>query len=251
MDATETRLLDILRNDKVDEMAEYLEAGGSPNYYINSVEVPLNLARSKEMAQLLIDKGANDRMHTRGRTPIIWQAMRSNPEVIKVLLNHNPKLIYERAGLREDRETLLHKCVLSGTEKSLECIKILLAHKPPIDINGLTDDGDTDEAFTPLDYAVHTNNDKTWDIIELLLNNGAVRRDNRPSNYDISIREYMAAKKISKFVNNKTNLRRKIKANFAPPNGEGFKSLTRYYKNKMPTSKSRIRSSRKTRKLRK
>jgi len=243
------KLLDILRNDKVDEMAEYLE-GGNPDYFING-EVPLNLARSKEMAQLLLDKGANDSIITRRHTPILWQAMRSNPDVIKVLLNHNPKLIYDRASLSEDRETLLHKCVLSGTEKSLECIKILLAHKPAIDINGVTDDGDTDEAFTPLDYAVHTNNDKTWDIIELLLDNGAVRRDDRPSNYDISIREYMAAKKISKFVNNKTNLRRKIKANFAPPNGEGFKSLTRHYKNKMPTSKSRIRRSRKTRKSRK
>jgi ankyrin repeat protein len=245
--ATETRLLDILRNDKVDEMAEYLE-GGNPNYVIKG-EVPLNLARSKEMAQLLLDKGADTGIITRHHTPILWQAMRSNPEVIKVLLNHNPKLIYDRANWLRDRETLLHKCVRSGTEKSLECIKILLAHKPPIDINGVTDDGDTDAAFTPLDYAVHTNNDKTWDIIELLLDNGAVRRDNRPSNYDIAIREYMAAKKISKFVNNKTNLRRKIKANFAPPNGEGFKSLTRYYKNKMPNSKSsRRRKTRKTRK---
>lgn len=241
-------LLDILRNDNVAQMAEYLQ-GGSPDYYING-EVPLNLARSKEMAQLLIDKGANIHVHTRGRTPIMWQAMRSNPEVIKVLLDKDPKLIYERAGFREDRETLLHKCVLSGSEKSLECIKILLANKPPIDINGVTDDGDTDEAFTPLDYAVHTNNEHTWDIIELLINNGAIRRDDRPSNYDTAIREYMAAKKISKFVNNKTNLRRKIEANFAP-NGEGFKSLTRYYKNKMPNSKTRISRRRKTRKTRK
>ena len=220
----DNNLVDILRNDNVGKMAEYLESGGSPDYYINGREVPLNLARSKEMAQLLIDKGANLRMHTRGRTPIVWQAMRSNPEVIKVLLDKDPKLIYERAGFSEDRETLLHKCVLSDDAESLECIKILLAHKPPIDINGVTDDGDTDEAFTPLDYAVHTDNSLTQDIIKLLVDHGAVRRDGRPAMYDAFVKEYKASKKIGKFMKNVKSKRNTLR-NAWQPGGEAYQAL--------------------------
>ena len=246
----DNNLVDILRNDNVAKMAEYLGSGGSPDYYINGREVPLNLARSKEMAQLLIDKGAKLRVHTKGRTPIVWQAMRSNPEVIKVLLDKDPKLIYERAGFSEDRETLLHKCILSNSGNRVECIKILLAHTPPIDINGVTDDGDTDDAFTPLDYAVQTDNEETWDIIQLLVDNGAVRYDNTPSNYDNEIREYKAANKIAKFVNKTVNRRSKIEQNFAP-NGAGFRYLTEYYKNKMPTPSKRKSRKRKTRRQRK
>ena len=247
--STDIKLLDILRNDNVAKMEEYLTNGGNPDYFINRGEVPLNLARSKEMAQLLIDKGANTRMHTRGRTPIIWQAMRSNPEVIKVLLNHDPKLIYDRAGLSENRETLLHKCILSDHAKSLECIKILLAHKPAIDINGVTDDGDTDEAFTPLDYAVHTDNPLTQDIIKLLIDHGAVRRDTRPAMYDAFVKEYKASKKIGKFMKNVKSKRNTLR-NAWQPGGEAYEALKNKVNRNGAFSKARKtrKNRRKTRK---
>jgi len=268
----EKKLIKILDDDNVDEMKEYLDNGGDPDFVINKREInprgyakskfsrfkgeftPLGYAKSKEMAQLLLNKGANPRSKGyMGYTPLLWQAENSNPEVIQVLLSHEPKLIYDKSSLRDNGETALHKCVSPAYKTSLECVKILLAHKPPIDINQLTDDGDSEEAFTALDYAVRTDNEVTWPIIELLLNNGGIRHDTTPSDYDEAIRQYMAAKNIAKFIDNKINRRKKVEANFAP-NGAAFQYLTGYYGRKTfkPNgNKSRKRKSRKSRKSRK
>ena len=253
--AEKRKIMNILYDDNVDKMKEYLDNGGNPDFSIDNGDLtPLGHTKSKEMAQLLIDKGADlHHIGYRGRTPLLWQADNSNPEVIQVLLDKDPSLIYDKSSVRDNRETALHKCVSPAYKTSLECVKILLAHKPPIDINGLTDDGDSDEAFTALDYAVRTDNEVTWPIIKLLLDNGGIRHDTTPSDYDAAIREYMAAKNIAKFIDNKINRRKKVEANFAP-NGAAFQYLTGYYGRKTfkPNgNKSRKRKSRKSRKSRK
>lgn len=253
--AEKKKIIKILDDDNIDEMKEYLNNGGDPDFSIDNGRItPLGYAKSKEMAQLLLDKGANPRSKGyMGYTPLLWQAERSNPEVIQVLLDKDPKLIYDRSSFRDNGETALHKCVWPVYKNSLECVKILLANKPPIDINGLTDDGESEEAFTALDYAILTGNKATWPIIELLLDNGGIRHDTTPSKYDEAIRQYMAAKNIAKFIDNKINRRKKVEANFAP-NGAAFNYLTRYYGRKIfkPNgNKSRKRKSRKSRKSRK
>jgi ankyrin repeat protein len=219
----EKKIIKIIRDDNIYEMEEYLNNGGDPDFVIsNNIYTPLCDANSKEMAELLLNRGANPhRIFFMGYTPLLWQAEKSNPEVVQLLLDKYPSLIYNRSSFRDNRETVLHKCVFSGNNSSLECVKILLAHKPPIDINGLTDDGESDQAFTALDYAVRTENEATWPIIELLLDNGGIRNDTTPSKYDDSIRQYMAAKNIARFIDNKINRRRKVEANFAP-NGAAF-----------------------------
>ena len=106
---------------------------------------------------------------------IIREASKLNPnaEEIKKLLEGDPNLIRARSPARDDRETLLHKCVMGGNNYSLECVKVLLAHEPKIDINGLTDDGMTDKGFTPLDYAFQSEGPAKGEIIKLLEDNGA------------------------------------------------------------------------------
>jgi hypothetical protein len=106
---------------------------------------------------------------------IINEASKLNPnaEEIKKLLERDPNLIFARSPARDDRETLLHKCVMGGNNYSLECVKVLLAHEPKIDINGLTDDGMTDEGLTPLDYAFQSEGPAKEEIIKLLEDNGA------------------------------------------------------------------------------
>jgi len=133
----------------------------------------------------------------RGFTALLWEADKLNPnaQVIKEILDKNPRSIYDRSGSSDYRETALHKCVRGGNERSLECVRILLAYRP--DINALTDDvdEDADADLTPLDYAVQSDGDKTWEIIKLLVDEGAERNNPRESKYDYAIEEYIASKK--------------------------------------------------------
>ena len=136
---------------------------------------------------------------------------------IKKLLERDPNLIRARSPARDDRETLLHKCVMGGNNYSLECVKVLLAHEPKIDINGLTDAGE-DEGLTPLDYAVQSNGPATKEIIKLLIDNGATRESPQPSEYDAFIDEYIAGKKIGKFMIGVNSKRRTLHNAWRAPN---------------------------------
>ena len=221
-------------------MRKYLDHGGNVDRIIHNGKMTLiSKANSKEMAELLVRKGANLRiLGDRGMTPILFQASRGNAEVIKVLLKADPKLIYDRSGFRDNRETLLHKCVLGADNKALECVKVLLAHEPKIDINGLTvyadyaDEGEEEE-FTPLDYAVQTDGPATKEIIKLLIDNGAIRHSTQSSDYDAFIDEYIASKKIGKFMIGVNSKRRTLHNAWRPPNinnpnnqgGEAYQAL--------------------------
>lgn len=186
------------------------------------------------------------------RQKIIEEASKKNPNarVIKDLLTTDPRLIYTRSGVRDNRETLLHKCVSGGDYTSLECVKVLLAHEPKIDINGLTDyadyadyadegEGEGEEEFTPLDYAVQTHGPATKEIIKLLIDNGAIRQSSQPSDYDAFIDEYIASKKIGKFMIGVNSKRRTLHNSWRAPNinnpnnqgGEAYQALLEHVKN--------------------
>ena len=77
------KLLNILFENKVDKMAEYLRQGGNVNFIIHDGTTCLSNATSVEMAQLLVEAGAD--IHIRGygdMTPLLWQANSYNYEVL-------------------------------------------------------------------------------------------------------------------------------------------------------------------------
>jgi len=116
---------------------------------------------------------------------IIREASKLNPnaEKIKELLEGDPNLIHARSPAKDHQQTLLHKCVSGGNYDSLECVKVLLAHEPKININALTRDwlldfsknenGKQDEGLTALDYAFQSEGPAKEEIIKLLEDNGA------------------------------------------------------------------------------
>jgi ankyrin repeat protein len=249
------KVLDIIQNDNVDDMREYLDEGGNVDLIMNGV-TPLCIAESKEMAELLLNRGANYRIiSSRGYTPFIWQAAKLNDEVLQVLLDKDPKLIYDRKGFRDNRETALHTCLHNGYRSSLECVKVLLANEPKIDVNGVTDDGFTDDAYTPLDYAVDTDDVASEDIIKLLVDNGAYRRSDKPSKHDGFIKKYLASKKIGKFMTNIKSKRNTLHNSWRGPNGNNGGNAYQALKSKVNRSgvfksNSRKRKTRKNRKIR-
>jgi ankyrin repeat protein len=247
------KLLDFLYEDDVEGMRKYLDEGGNVDLIIHGV-TPLCIAESEEMAQLLLNRGANYRIiSSRGYTPFIWQAEKLNDEVLQVLLDKDTKLIYDRKGFRDNRETALHTCLHHGYRSSLECVKVLLANEPKIDVNGVTDDGYTDDAYTPVDYAVETDDVASKDIIKLLLDNGAYRRSDRPSKHDDFIKKYLASKKIGKFMTNIKSKRNTLRNAWRGPNenngGNAYQALkAKVNRSGVFKSNSRKRKTRKNRK---
>jgi ankyrin repeat protein len=229
------RILDILYGNKVEEMREYLDSGGNPDFSINNEETPLGIANTAEMAQLLLDKGAN--IHIIGHngfTPLLWQANSSRPTVIKVLLDSDPTLINDRSF---DNENALHLCVRHAYETSLQCAEILLAHTPKIDINLKDKNG-----FTPLNIAIRSSNVASERIIVLLIDAGAditIHPSLKNNPKAIFATKYAASKKIGKFILNRKSIHNTLRNAWRPPNqnnetnmgGNAYQALLQKVKN--------------------
>ena len=220
------KILDILYSNNLAEMRAYIDSGGDPDFLINN-ETPLCIAITAQMAELLIEKGAD--IHFRGsrqRTPLLKQSLSARPEIVGVLLRADPSVIHD---VDANGENALHLCLKHAFESSLECAKILLEAEPPIDLNAKTNGG-----LTALDIALKSNNTA---IVDLL-------------------RRAAASKKIAAFVNNQVNKVRTLHNAWRAPNGNGnlggnaYQALASKYKTKSrKTRKSRkSRKSRKTRK---
>ena len=220
------RMLDILYGNRIDEMRQYLEAGGNVDFSINGEMTPLCIARTVEMAELLLEKGAD--IHYRGyknRTPLIWQANPGNPPVVELLLRTDPSIIRD---VDSYGNTALHLCVNHAYEQSLECAKILVAADPTLvtvrDRHGQT----------PLDVARQSDNVATKRIIELL-------------------RKTAAGLKVAGFVNERADLIKNML--LRPPNnkysigGPEFERLKiKYRPNSTPAPPSTPTGERKSRK---
>ncbi len=154
-------------------MREYLEEGGDPDVLIRpNEETPLAMAETAEMAELLLEYNADVRAkvyHDR-TTALLWQAADSTSEakIVKVLLEADPSIINEKDW---KGETALHNATRHSHEKSLEVVKILLAHRPKIDIDARSKM--ISSPYTALDYAVRSTGEYAKDIVELLLKAGA------------------------------------------------------------------------------
>jgi ankyrin repeat protein len=241
MEAEKRKVINILYEDNVGQMAKYLSEGGNPNFSINGEETPLCMAKSVEMGKLLVDAGAD--IHYRGyrnMTPLLWQAGSSRPNMLAYLLSLDPNLIRD---LESSGETALHRCVRHAYEESLKCAEVLLAANPPVDINAKTNKG-----YTALDLAVESRNVATERIIKLLADHGAVRSDTKPSRYNAFIKEYKARKKIGKFMINVKSKRNTLESAWQP-GGEAYEALkSKVTRNGNFANTRKSRKSRKTRK---
>jgi len=154
------RMSAILYENRIDEMREYLEAGGNVDFSFNGEVTPLCIARTVEMAELLLEKGAD--IHYRGyknTTPLLWQARPGNPQVVELLLRRDPSIIRD---VDDDGENALHICVRHGYEQSLQCAEILVAADPTLVTMK------NKRGRTPLDIARENDNVATERIIDLL-----------------------------------------------------------------------------------
>ncbi len=222
-------MINILYGNKIEEMREYLNAGGDVDFSINGEETPLCLARSAEMAELLLDNGADIHyLGYRDRTPLLWQALSGHdksPEILQFLLQRDGTIIHDVDFYGENA---LHLCVLRGYESSLQCAEILVAADPTL-VNVRNNEGQT-----PLDVARRSKNVATKRIIELL-------------------RKTAAGLKVAKFVNNHAGVVRNMM--WKPPNSEysfggpAYERLkTKYRPNSTPAPPSTPTGERKSRK---
>jgi ankyrin repeat protein len=213
-----SKILDILYDNNLEEMNAYLDSG-DPNFLING-KTPLCIAKSAEMAELLVERGADIHFRdSKGRTPLLHQVLSARPEIVRVLLRADPRLIHD---VDKNGENALHLCVNHTFQKSLECAEILLTARPPIDLNAKRNDG-----LTALDIAIKSNNTVFKDFL----------------------RRAAASKTIARFVNNEVNKARTLHHAWRPPNGNGNLGGNAYQALAAKYTKSR--KSRKTRKSRK
>jgi len=223
-----SRVLDIIYNNNIEEMRKYLKEGGNVDFVINGEKTPLCMTRTVEMAELLLENGAD--IHYRGYkniTPLLAQANPGNPQIVELLLRTDPSIIHDvdRAG-----ENALHNCVRHAYETSLQCAEILVAADPTL-VTVKNNKGQT-----PLDIARQSNNVATQRIIDLL-------------------RRTAAGLKVASFVNKQVNKKRTLHEAWRPPNGNGnlggnaYQALASKYANRLKTRRSKTRKS-KTRKSR-
>lgn len=233
--------IDIIDKDNVSQMREYLNAGGSPNFKFTGSPL-LSHARSVEMAQLLIDRGAD--LHFVGLfgfTPLLEQALHKNAAIMKLLLDTDPTLIYDKTGPRDGEHNVLHVCISHFFSKrhydeQLECVKVVLANEPKIDVNMRFP-----HSPPVLNKAVKLGH---IDIIKLLLENGATPE------LDPGYENYPSAQIVKDFAstrrnNNSRNIPRGITSeltfddieegnlmvNFPTNNTRTEYNFNRYYKN--------------------
>lgn len=206
-------ILNILYGNKIEEMREYLKAGGDVDFSINGEATPLCLAKSAEMAELLLDNGADIHyLGYRDRTPLLCQANPGNPQVVEFLLRRDPSIIRHVDFYGENA---LHLCVRHAYETSLQCAEILVAADPTL-VNVRNNEGQT-----PLDVARRSNNVATKRIIDLL-------------------RKAVPSRKIAKFVNERGgNMLWKPPNNKYSFGGPAYERLkTKYLPNSTPAPPS-------------
>jgi ankyrin repeat protein len=249
--ATEKKLRDILRYDKVDEMKDFIRQGGDVNIDINTdIDIPIKTkliikALSLRMVKLLVESGAD--IHSRGPggiTPLLMNAGAIDMTIFTYLLSLDPNLIKDVSA---NGDTALHLCVkyMYPSGRSLKNAKIILEANPTVDINYINKKG-----FTALDLAIQSKDSAREPIIKLLIDNGAVRNDTTPSQYDASIKEYKASKKIGKFMKNVKSKRNTLR-NAWQPGGEAYEALKNKVNRNGAFSKTRKSRKSKTRKSRK
>jgi hypothetical protein len=189
----------IVDNDRVSEMGKFIDAGGSPNFRFAGLPL-LAHARSVEMAKLLIDRGAD--IHYRGHngmTPFLLQALSERIDIMKLLLDIDPTLIYDKTGYGENA---LYLCISESFgrktiyNRQLECVKVLLANEPKIDVNMRFPVIYAGDDPTALDKAVRADH---TDIIKLLLEHGA-----KPE-LEPGYEKYPGAKIVKQFLSNRRN----------------------------------------------
>jgi ankyrin repeat protein len=196
MNSERIKLSDILFENRVGDMAEYLRQGGNVNFIIHDETTLLSNATSVEMATLLVEAGADiHHRGTEGKTPLIWQAGDSHYSILSYLLSLDPELIRD---VDDTGETALHRCVRHAYENSLKCAEVLLAANPPVDINYVNNKG-----LTALDLAVRSSNVATERIIKLLLENGA--NPELVPGYERFPYGKTSAKIVKQFVSNRRN----------------------------------------------
>ena len=213
------RVVGIIYENNIEGMDQYLQEGGNVDFLISGL-TPLCMARSVKMAKLLLENGANIhfRDESRGRTPLLWQALSGydkSPEILQFLIQRDETIIHD---VDRNGENALHLCVLRGYESSLQCAEILVAADPTL-VNVRNNQGQT-----PLDFARRSDNDATKRIIELL-------------------RKTAAGLKVAKFVNNHAGVVRNMM--WKPPNnkysfgGPAYEKLkTKYLPNSTPAPPS-------------
>ena len=232
----------IIDDNDVSKMEEYLRRGGNPNFKLFNVSL-LGHARSVEMAQLLIDVGAD--LHFVGSgagfTPLLEQALHKNAAIMKLLLDTDPTLIYDKTGPRDGEHNVLHLCISHFFSKQhydeqVECVKVVLAHEPKIDVNMRF-------PYSPpvLNKAVKLGH---TDIIKLLLENGAIPE------LDPGYENYPSAQIVKDFVSTRPNINSRniprgitseltfddieegnLMVNFPTNNTRTEYNFNRYYKN--------------------
>ena len=192
----------IIDDNDVSKMREYLRRGGNPNFKLFNVSL-LGHARSVEMAQLLIDRGADLHFggNGEGYTPLLYQALHQKLDIMKLLLDTDPTVIYAKTGPRGYITNALDLCIRKFYHKwdynlQLECAKLLLAHEPKIDVNmkfAVEYEGDDSTVLNKAVRLGHT------DIIKLLLENGA-----KPE-LDPGYEKYPSSKLVKQFISNRRN----------------------------------------------
>jgi ankyrin repeat protein len=182
-------LFALVEHDNKQGVSDLIVQKANINTKDRSDLTPLFYVRSKEMAELLIDHGADINAKAfNDKTPLLMAATASNKEVVDVLLTKGA----DPNAKTKDGYTPLHGAVKS---KSIAIIEALLA--AGADPNAKTKDGYTllheatksesiaiieallaagadpnikTEGSTPLHYAVENND---YDIAKLLLTKGA------------------------------------------------------------------------------
>lgn len=245
------RVVELIYRDNVKDMENYLDEGGNVDFLISGL-TPLCMARSVEMANFLVENGANIhfRDESRSRTPFLWQALSGHdksPEIIKFLLKKDPTIFYD---VDKNGENALHLSILRGYESSLKCAKFLLAVDPTL-VNVKNKDNET-----PLYIVRKIKNDYKDKIIELLISTKEMLNKN-PALLDRTqekkVKNTEALLKIAAFTNKHAETARSLP--WRPPKnnysfgGVGYKNLkTKYLLNSTPAPPSTPTGERKSRK---
>ena len=234
-------MFDIIYSNSLQDMSKYLDEGGNVDFLISGL-TPLCMAKSVEMANFLVENGANIhfRDESRGRTPLLWQALSGyykSPEIIKFLLKKDPTIFYD---VDKNGENALHLSILHGYESSLKCAKFLLAVDPTL-VNVKNKDNET-----PLYIVRKIKNDYTDKIIELLISTKEMLNKNPAlldRTHEKKVKNTEALLKIAAFTNKHAETARSLP--WRPPNnkysfgGVGYEKLkTKYLLNSTPAPPS-------------
>jgi len=161
-------LLDLVKEDKIEEVQKYLEeqGNGEVNQANKDGETPLWRAcwnNNLEIVKLLLENGAKESVNKAdngGYTPFYWACYKDNLEIVKLLLENGAKESVNKAD-NGGYTPFYWAC----WNNNLEMMKLLLKNGAKDSVNKADNFG-----WTPLYNACQTNN---LEIVKLLLDNGA------------------------------------------------------------------------------